>query len=473
MRRAHAHKAMLSKQESGTSVVLLPVQLRTASRTVATFALTCAVGACAVYTPKPLSERTDLATRLPLSVDVGSLGLPVLQRHSFDPGDGLDMTETAMLAVVNNPDLRVQRSKLGVAQAQLFQARLLPDPQISASLDHPTDHGPGLTDGYSVGLGYDLAALITRGASVDAQRAAHAQVSLQTVWQEWQTVQKARDLYTQTVVAMDKLALQRQARDLYRKRYQHSAAALRRGDATLDVVSNDLAALANANTQVNDAERALNQHRHDLRSLLGLVSASALNLEGLPERLPAAAQQQELDITAIARRRPDLVALQQGYRSQEAMVHKAVLAQFPSLTVNLNQARDTSAVHTVGIGVSLNLPLFSANRGEIAVQRATREQLRQEYQARLDATAGEIDALQDQATLVRRQLQRVEADLPLLQRMATETARQYDAGNLDGLIYLGAQNALLNKQSERLDLLQTLWQTRISLDTLTAWPDAA
>ncbi len=473
MRCAHAHKAMLSKQESGTPVVPLPVQLRSASRTFVTFALTCAVGACAVYTPKPLSERTDLAPHLPLSVDVGSLGLPALQRHSFDPTDGLDMTETAMIAVVNNPDLRAQRSQLGVARAQLFRVGLLPDPQISATLDHPTEHGPGLTDGYSVGLDYDLAALLTRGAALDAQRAAHAQVSLQTVWQEWQTAQKARELYLQAVVATEKLALQRQARDLYRKRYQRSAAALRRGDTTLDVVSNDLAALANADTAVNDAERTLNQHRHDLRSLLGLASAAAMKLEGLPFRFPAAAQQPELDISAIARRRPDLVALQQGYRSQEAMVHKAVLAQFPSLTVNLNQARDTSAVHTVGIGVSLNLPLFSANRGEIAVQRATREQLRQEYQARLDATAGEIEALQDQATLVRRQLRRVESDLPLLRRMAAETAHQYDAGNLDGLIYLGAQNALLNKQGERLDLLQTLWQTRITLDTLTAWPDAA
>ncbi len=450
----------------------LPVQLRTASRTFGAITLVGAVSACAVYAPKPLSEQTDLATQLPLSVDVGSLGLPVLQRHRFDPSDGLDMTETAMIAVVNNPDLRAERSKLGVAQAQLFQARLLPDPQISASLDHPTGHGPGLTDGYSVGLGYDFAALITRGASVDAQRAADAQVSLQTVWREWQTVQKARDLYLQTVVATDKLALLRQTRDLYQKRYEHSAAALRRGDATLDVVSNDLAALANANTQVNDAERTLNQNRHDLKSLLGLAPGAMLNLEGLPAELRAAAQNQQFDITAIARRRPDLIALQQGYRSQEALVHKAVLAQFPSLTVNLNQARDTSAVHTVGIGVSLNLPLFSANRGEIAVQRATREQLRQEYQARLDSTVGEIEALRDRAILVRRQLRRVESDLPLLRRMAKETAHQYEAGNLDGLIYLAAQNALLNKQNERFDLLQTVWQTRIALDTLTAWPDS-
>lgn len=433
--------------------------------------MTCLVSACAVYTPKPLTEQADLATGPPLTVDVTTLGLPALQRHTFDPRDGLDMTEVAMVAVVNNPDLRVERSKIGVARAQLFQARLLPDPQFSASVDHPTDHLPGLSNAYGLGLGYDFGALITRGAAIDAERAADAQVSLQTLWQEWQTVQKARDLYVQAVIGADKLAVLRRARDLYARRYGESATALRRGDATLDVVSSDLAALANANTQINDAERKLDQIRHDLKALLGLMPGAALALAPLTPGLPAA-QHRQIDIATIARRRPDLVALQQGYRSQEAKVHKAVLAQFPSLTVNLNQARDTSAVHTIGIGVALNLPLFSANRGEIAVQRATREQLRQEYQARLDATVGEIDALRDRAALVHRQLQRVESDLPLLRRVATETARQYLARNLDSLIYLSAQNALLNKQNERFDLLQTFWQTRIALDTLTCWPDA-
>ena len=48
-----------------------------------------------------------------------------------------------MLAVANNPDLRVARDDAGVARAQAFAAGLLPDPQISLSADHPAGNVAG------------------------------------------------------------------------------------------------------------------------------------------------------------------------------------------------------------------------------------------------------------------------------------------------------------------------------------------
>jgi hypothetical protein len=59
------------------------------------------------------------------------------------------MWETAMLAVANYPQLRAERRKRGVAEAQLYAARLFPDPQLAVALERPTGSEPGLVNGYA------------------------------------------------------------------------------------------------------------------------------------------------------------------------------------------------------------------------------------------------------------------------------------------------------------------------------------
>ncbi|MHB8727744.1 MAG: TolC family protein [Sulfuricaulis sp.] len=430
------------------------------------------LGGCAIYAPRPLAKQADLAAQVPLRVDASTLSLPALRHHVFNPADGLDMTETAMLAVVNNPDLKVQRRKADVAHAQLFAARLLPDPQLSLSTDRPTDSGPGLTSAYGLGLNFDIAALVTRSARVDAASAGRQQVDLDMLWQEWQVVQQARLLYVQSLTRKRELDLLRQAQRLYADRYARSSNALRQGDLTLDYAGTDLTALLDAQTRVSQMERQLNRTRHDLNALLGLAPDVALNLAPMNEPLPPDAVRDATALKTIQQRRPDLLALQAGYRSQEAGVRRAILAQFPALSVGLTRARDTAGVHTAGFGVTLNLPLFSANRGEIAVQRATRDQMWQEYQSRLDQSYAQIDMLQKQLTLIGQRQAQMETNLPDLELMVQRAGRAYDVRDIDALTYLNMQATLMNKRIEAADLRQAQWDTRIALDTLLAWPDA-
>lgn len=441
---------------------------------IAPLALAALLGGCASYHPLPLGQGADLLDRIPsLHVDPASLGLPMSSRHTFDPSDGLDMTEVATLAVVNNPDLKVRRRRADVAQAQLFAAHLLPDPQISASTDHPTDHGPGLTDAYGLGLNYDLTALVTRGARTAAARGHARQIDLALLWREWQVAQRARTLYVQVETETHKRDLLRRSQRLYAQRYTRSRAALRAGNLTLDVAGTDLTALMDANSRLGQAERKLDRSRHALKALLGLSPDAKLRLAAL-DRPPAAANWPAGGlagaIKTLARRRPDLLALRAGYESQEARVRQAILAQFPSVSIGFTRARDTSDVHTTGFGITLNLPIFNGNRGAIAVQRATRAALHQAYRARLDAAYGELDQLHSQGALIRSQLGHTENRLPALQAMVARAAKAYRARDIDALTYLNMQTTLLNKQLEVADLRQSLWDNRIALDTLLTWP---
>jgi outer membrane protein TolC len=428
-------------------------------------------GACATYAPKPLPEEPDLAAQVPrLRVDALQLPTP-LRVHPFNPEDGLDMTEVAILAVINNPELKARRRLASVAQAQLFNARLLPDPQISVSGAYPTSGPPPTSNAYGFGLNYDLMALVLQDVTIDASQAAAQQVDLDILWQEWQVVQQARTLFVQSTLEARKLEFLREAQTLYARRYARSFKALEEGNLTLDVTGTDLTALLDANTKVGQMEQNVSKTRHDLNALLGLRPDVALILTSLSTAKPMEKPTLREALAGLPKRRPDLLALQAGYQSQEAKVHRAVLSQFPSLSVGFNQGRDTGDVTSVGLGVTLNLPILNRNRGQIAIQRATRAQLAQAYQARLDQTHGEVNLLQARQELISEQLTMLREKLPILKNMVEKASRAYEAGNIGSLVYVNMANTLLNKQIEAVDLEQSLWEIRIALDTLLAWPE--
>jgi cobalt-zinc-cadmium efflux system outer membrane protein len=441
------------------------------SRGLTVLAILMLLGACTTYKPQPLPEGPDLETQVPrLKINVRQLPLPLLRSHPFNPENGLDMIEVAILAVINNPDLKARRRQAEVARAQLFDARLLPDPQISMSGGYPTSGPPPLSNAYGFGLNYDLLALVMRDVTIATSQAAARQVDLEILWEEWQVVQQARILFVQSILEARKLALLSQAQTLYAQRYTRSFKALEEGNLTLDVTGTDLTALLDANTRVSQMEQIANKTCHDFNALLGLRPDVELSLTPLSAPAPLRQATLREALEDLPKRRPDLLALQAGYQSQEAKVHRAVLAQFPSLSIGISGGRDTGDVTSIGLGITLNLPVLNGNRGQIAIQRATRAQLGQAYQARLDQTYNEVSLLVTRQDLISRQLSVLREKLPFMEGMVEKASLAYEAGNIGSLVYVNMANTLLNKRLEALDLELSLWEIRIALDTLLAWP---
>jgi len=426
----------------------------------------CLAG-CATYREQPLGTRSTLSDRIPdLRIDPRQMPLPEFAAHRFDPTDGLDMTEVAMLAVVNNPDLRTARAAAGIAHAQAFAAGLLPDPQLSLAADRPDRHQAATFTAYNFGLSYDLIALLTRAPRRAAAQRDAAKTDLNLLWMEWQVVAQARQLFVRLTQEAQVMEVLEQNRTLFADRYHRTEKALDRGLLTLDAVTPHLTALQDVNRQVNDLERQMTLNRHDLNALLGLAPDVAVPLVG-PAQLP------ELDEAAVEkllpdlpRRRPDLIALQLGYAAEEMRYRAAVLAQFPSLNVGFSRARDTSDIHTSGLSVNLSLPIFSGNRGPIAVEQATREQLRIEYQQRLNAADSGIHRILAEQRINRRQLLDVDQGLADLSRAAEKTDAAFKAHDIDALAFTNLQAALLAKKIERINLEQAILEQRVALQTL-------
>ncbi len=422
---------------------------------------------CASY--RPLALPTDdalLRDVALLRVDATQMPDAALASHRFDPTDGLDITEVAMLAVANNPELRLARADAGVTRAQAFSAGLLPDPQLALGRETVMGSPAGATAAFTAGLTVDVAALLSRSSAHAAADADSRKSRLDLLWQEWQTVAKARLLFVKLDAIDRSQAVLGQQRAQLRKRLDAAMLAVERGLVGNDAATPQLTAYEDANRQWNDQERQRNQARHDLNALLGIAPEVMLVLVGPADVGAMDADQVRAAIAESPRRRPDLLALQAGFEAQDDRYRGALRAQFPAITVGPTRARDTSNVNTLGFSLGITLPLFNRNRGNIAIESATRERLRTDYQQRLDATVVESHRLLDEQAILRRQLAEIDASLPALALAAERAGKTYAASNIDALTLTNVEGALLARRLERIVAQQALQEQAIASQAL-------
>lgn len=423
---------------------------------------------CATYHPHPLPTAPDLARAPEITVPAQKFWLPGLPPHTISP-EGLDETTAVMLAVFNNPDLKAARLQAGVASAQLMEAGLLPDPQFGAGFATSA-----LNYGGALSLTEDVQALITRGAEKAAAQATQRQVNLNILWQEVQVAERARELFIQARADAQLQEVLQANRTLLQDRYHRDHAAMERGDETAGTVSADLILVTNADTALRQLQTQVNLTGHQLNELLGLEPAVQLHLIGPTQLPPLTRGQFDGALAALPHRRVDLLALAAGYQSQEENLRRAILAQFPLLNAGVDLERDpVEGVNAFGPQVTLTLPIFNRNRGQIAIHQATREALRATYQAHLDAAANQADQVRKATRIMAAQLKDLDAQLPVLAKTAAAAERSYRQNNLNAGLYVSLQSNLLSKRVEAIRLRTSLDDAQSALRTLLGLPFAA
>ena len=444
----------------------LPARGPVFARAVIVAAAVVTVSGCATYTPLPLGDGHGADRVSGLSVSAARMPLPALAAHRFDPTDGLDVTEVAMLAVANSPQLRVKRDELGIARAQAFAAGLLPDPQLSLGEDFPKHSGPGLTTAFNLGISEDIGALLTRSSRTAEARGHAEQVNLELLWSEWQTVAQARQLFNQlTTLRAQQRRLQTEQAALAPVDH-YVQMALDAGNLTYDSASAGLNAGAEVRKHLGDTTVQLHQAQSDLHVLLGLAPAAKIDLVGDPYHASPTTAQVQQALADLPQRRPDLLALQAGYRAQDAKLRGAILAQFPALNLGFNTQRDTGNVHTNGFTLGITLPLFDRNRGNIAIEKATRQQLKDAYEERLLTTRSDMQRLLADFATLDRQLADLTAHAHRLDNARRSAERAWQAHLLDWPTYLAIRGNALNTDLELITLRQERAKQAIALQAL-------
>jgi outer membrane protein TolC len=423
------------------------------ARAVAALVLGLMAG-CATYAPLPLNKSATLKDRTEeLNHDA----------HPLPPQ--LGMNDIALLVLRNNPDLVAARAQRGLAQAQVLAAGIPPNPSLSGSYGFVLG-GPGTTAALAAGLSQDLKSLVTLSSRRASAAHAAREVDARLLWQEWQTIARAR-LLALDLVEGEKLrrVLEQNAAQL-QDLLTRNRDALAQGDTTLIALVPDLSAVSSSRRQLDDLQRQQETRRRDLNVLLGLSPLAALPLSESMDLPVVDASEVEQALASLADRRPDLVALQLGYQSQEEKVRGAILAQFPMLSLGITGGHDNTNVRTLGPQITIDLPIFNRNQGNIAVETATRQQLHDEFTARLTTAKAQVRSLLADMALLQNQLVAKQPRLTELEQTAARAQSAYQTGDLDERTYVDVLSARSAKQQEILAIEQTLLEQQIAVVTL-------
>jgi len=200
---------------------------------------------------------------------------------------------------------------------------------------------------------------------------------------------------------------------------------------------------------------------HATKAVMGNTTAAMRSVVERAEKLSQIAISQRLDLKALAA----------GYASQEALVHKAVLDQFPNLSLTLTGQRDTSGNVLLGPSVAFTLPVWNRNRGGIAVAEATRAALKTEYSSRIEQTRAEVTKAVETLAMARRQHRDLELAVPALEQAVQRARAAASRGDLNPALVAINEQALRDKRIQLVQLKQSESEQRVSLELLTGVPE--
>ena len=433
---------------------------------------------CHTYQRQPLTPSAVEQALTPppadaLTVQASQLKHPLLPALKLNLHDGISPDEAAVLAVLLNPGLRAQRDRRQMAQAQLTQAGLLPNPQLAYSLDVPTaGQTQGTTTAFGLGLTWDALQLISLSTKQEAAQRHLDSVALDVAWQEWQTAMAAKQSVFRLASLDARVDLATKVDQNLARRLAIIRQAVKDHLATAEELTNVAVARDQAQSKLLDLQNQASQERVKLLRLLGLPVSGSLRLQAgieLPENLQAPTETQLSQ--GLEQRRLDLVALRRGYESQEAAVRAAVLNQFPRINLGLTRAGDTSDVVTTGITFTVDLPIFDRNQAKIAQEQATRQKLFDEYVDRVAQARSDLDGFLKAMHNLNRQVAAALAargDLQVLEQGYRKALK----GNLIGqAVYNGILDQLNKKQLDVINLEEQLMETKIALELASGFYD--
>lgn len=426
---------------------------------------------CQAYHPVPLDDAAvEHAMRTPeaalLRVQAAEIRHPILRPVKLNPKQGLSPDEAAVLAVLLNPSLRAARDQRSLADAQMFQAGLLPNPELGYSFEVPAGGDTaGTVNAFGIELSWDATSLITRAAKRDKAQAHQAAIEMGVAWQEWQAAQAAKSAVYQLVTLKRQADLAKQVEQQASRNVDLVRKAVRRGART----SKDLAAAQATSRKAHQAaiqlDKQVEQQRLRLNSLLGLPGTTAVTL--MPDiRLRSQFKLAGADalLAGLEKRRLDLIALRRGYESQEAAVRSAILRQFPRISIGPTMGRDIENVDTAGFALSIEMPIFDRNQGAIAIERATRRQLFDEYVSRVFQARADVEMVVARIRYLNKQIAAAAAAEPDLRKLVDEYRKALAEGRVDALTYYGAWNDLTANRMELLNLKGQLAQAVVALE---------
>ncbi|QNK68237.1 TolC family protein [Variovorax sp. PAMC26660] len=393
--------------------------------------------------------------------------------RTLEPAGPLNLHSAVSMVLQSNPSLSAAVREQEATEGAIVQAGAWPNPVLGVQLEDLRRDSRTTT----VQLGQPIELGGKRAARVTAAERARDQAASALVARRSELRASTVTAFFEVLTAQERLRLAQDSLGLAQTATR--AAANRVAAGKVSPLEETKARVAEAGTRVEllQAEGTLRSSRQLLAALWGNPHPRFTQVDGTVDQLPVVASSRDVEGRFFAapvlrqarlevERREALSSLERAKRVPDVTVSLGV-KRVPASTESEGASASSSRRNQVVVGVSIPLPIFDTNRGNLA------EALSREEKARDDLAAAELQLGADVAQAIER-LRSARATAETLQRDAlpgAETAykaatKGFELGKFSFLEALDAQRTLFQVRAQYLVALADAYRASGDLDRL-------
>lgn len=281
--------------------------------------------------------------------------------------DGVTEEEAVLIALWNNAAFQEQLVDWKIAQGDLVQAGLLPNPEVYYVFSAPDKP-------FRYAVDFPIEALWLRPIRIEAAERESHRVCERLTQAGLDLIRDTRQAYADLQLARGRQRVAEEAEELRQRITKFAETRLEGGDASPQEVATARIDALQAKQDVVRLRQDVALAEERLRNLLGLSN----DRTPLTPTDPAPSPQRELDADTLTAEavtsRPDILAIAQAADAAAERLRLAQWGWFRFLGI-ADATNGTRTGHEFGGGFRMTLPIFHHNQGAIARAEAEWEKL--------------------------------------------------------------------------------------------------
>lgn len=387
----------------------------------------------------------------------------------------LSEDEAVLIALRDNPQLRLFRTERAVAAGQIITATALNNPSLGVDALHV--QAPDKL-GWEFSLKWTPPQPVEWLARRSQARARQAEVNYEIAEREWALATEVRIAHATLIELGEQRSLAEAALALRKRLSTATKTRVNRGAGTrLDLNLVELAQMY-AQRDLDEQDVRIQQAQSSLQLLLGVTSATPIPVTGSPvvPMIPSAATSPEPLAQQALASRPALQAALARITQRNQAIRVETSRRYPWLTIKGTYRENnlSSYPHDVQLGVDLSLPVLNTNAGPLKVAEAelAREQasilaLVQQITQRVYAACAELNI---RRSILVRFTQEVLPSLQEHERLLEVAAR---GAEIDLVALLSGEEAVLRRRRDHSDARLAYRRAQLQLQAAIGQPAEA
>lgn len=378
---------------------------------------------------------------------------------SPQPVETITLDEALRRTLASNPSLRSAGFGLEVADALKSQVGLFPNPELSA-LREGTEYG---TRTQTVQVSQRLELGGKRAARIGVAEQERQLASHDITITAAQLRADVMGAYFDALIAQERVELARASVQVAEKATNVAGKRVTAGRISPIEQSRSRVAEASARLELVQAASELGLSQQKLVTLWGATGPAHINLQRPVDDSPnlpsLEALQQQLDTA------PQMERARAQIEREAAQVRLERAERIPDVTVTVGKQReDQVGRNQTVLGISIPLPLFNRNQGNLLAALRRSDKAKSDFEAERIRIVQALSEAYQRAQLAQSEVASITTEiLPIAQSTYEATVTGFEAGKFSFLDVLDAQRTLFQTRAQYLRALSERYRAVVAI----------